>query len=192
VVQPDSVSDDLGGKAVAVVGIGREFHDSSLAGLERSCRIGYRDNAPTPLIPISDTTRVIRQRGRGSLTEERWWSRASIPRRVAARSMLAALARPGRSATGPVHRASAHNRRPSCIASPCSRPRSPAGLTLSTLGKYLRRLRVPAGRLNGIEPLRALAFSYRNGQAQNPRKRAGQLSLPEHGTSRRGYRSTLS
>jgi hypothetical protein len=27
------------------VGIGREFHDGSLAGLERSCQIGYRDNA---------------------------------------------------------------------------------------------------------------------------------------------------
>jgi hypothetical protein len=45
-VQPDRMADDFGGKAVAVVGIGREFHDGSLAGLERSCQIGYRDNAP--------------------------------------------------------------------------------------------------------------------------------------------------
>ena len=32
--QPDSVADDLGGKAVAVVRIGRGFHAASLAGLQ--------------------------------------------------------------------------------------------------------------------------------------------------------------
>ena len=45
VVQPDSVADDLGGKAVAVVGIGRQFHAASLAGLQPAGQIGYRDNA---------------------------------------------------------------------------------------------------------------------------------------------------
>src|SRR5580704_4042982 len=45
VVQPDSVADDLGGKAMAVVRIGRGFHAASLAGLQADCQIGYRDNA---------------------------------------------------------------------------------------------------------------------------------------------------
>jgi hypothetical protein len=45
VVQPDSVADDLGRKAVAVVRIGRRFHAASLAALRPDCQIGYRDNA---------------------------------------------------------------------------------------------------------------------------------------------------
>jgi hypothetical protein len=119
--------------------------------------------------PARKDTRIRRQRGRWSLTEE-FWSRASIPLRVAARSMLAASARPGRSAAGPVHRASARDRLPSCFASPFasprSRPRSPAGLTLSILGKYLRRLRVLVGRIIEIQSSRALAL-YHNDQARN-------------------------
>jgi hypothetical protein len=38
-VQPDSVADDLGGKAVAVVRVGRGLHAASLDGLQRACQI---------------------------------------------------------------------------------------------------------------------------------------------------------
>jgi hypothetical protein len=40
VIQPDSMADDLGGKAVAIV-----LHAASPAGLQPSARPGYRDNA---------------------------------------------------------------------------------------------------------------------------------------------------
>jgi hypothetical protein len=38
VVQPHSMADDLGGKAVAVVRVRRELHAASLAGLQRTCQ----------------------------------------------------------------------------------------------------------------------------------------------------------
>ena len=45
VVQPHSMADDLGGKAVAVVRVRRELHAASLAGPQPAGQIGYRDNA---------------------------------------------------------------------------------------------------------------------------------------------------
>jgi hypothetical protein len=38
VVQPDSVADDLGGKTMTVVRVGRGLHAASLAGLQRACQ----------------------------------------------------------------------------------------------------------------------------------------------------------
>ena len=37
-VQPDSMADDLGGKAVAIVRIGRRLHAATLAGLQLVCQ----------------------------------------------------------------------------------------------------------------------------------------------------------
>jgi hypothetical protein len=38
VVQPDRMADDLGGKAVAIVRVGRGLHPVSLAGLQLDCQ----------------------------------------------------------------------------------------------------------------------------------------------------------
>jgi hypothetical protein len=40
VIQPDSMADDLDGKAMAVVRVGRVFHAASLAGLQPGCQTG--------------------------------------------------------------------------------------------------------------------------------------------------------
>jgi hypothetical protein len=39
VIQPDSVTDDLGRKAMAVARVGRGLHAASLAGLRPNCQI---------------------------------------------------------------------------------------------------------------------------------------------------------
>jgi len=38
VVQPDSAAEDLGGKTVAILRVGRGHHAASLAGLQRACQ----------------------------------------------------------------------------------------------------------------------------------------------------------
>ena len=44
-VQPDSMSDDLGGKAMAIVRVGWRLHAITIVRLPPSCQAGYRDNA---------------------------------------------------------------------------------------------------------------------------------------------------
>jgi hypothetical protein len=38
VIQPDCVADDLGGKAMTVVRVGRRLHAANLAGLKLDCQ----------------------------------------------------------------------------------------------------------------------------------------------------------
>ena len=45
VIQPDSMVDDLGGKAMAIARVGRGFHPVSLTGMQPTPRPGDRDNA---------------------------------------------------------------------------------------------------------------------------------------------------
>ena len=44
-IQPDGLADDLGGKAMAVMRVGRWLHAVSLVGLQPAARPDYRDNA---------------------------------------------------------------------------------------------------------------------------------------------------
>ncbi len=58
-VQPDRMADDLGGKAVAVVGVGRGLHAASLAGPQPAGQTGYRDNARETLGNLEAFTEAL-------------------------------------------------------------------------------------------------------------------------------------
>src|SRR5271166_4126126 len=49
-VQPESMADDLGGKAMAVVRVGWWFHARTVVRLRSHCQTGYRDNARRGLL----------------------------------------------------------------------------------------------------------------------------------------------